>query len=134
ARDPGQVPEFGYLRPDDARTLIRAFLQRSPEGGWLRPAETAALLTCYGITQVTTRPVTSEKAAVDAAVKLGGPVVLKAEVAGLVHKSDAGAVQLDLHGGREVRAGYRALAERFGTRMTAALSTFFGITPPVAET
>jgi acyl-CoA synthetase (NDP forming) len=55
------------------------------------------------------------------AAQLAAPVVLKADVAGLVHKSDAGAVQLDLHGGDEVRAGYRALAERFGTRMSAAV-------------
>ena len=53
--------------------------------------------------------------------QLAGPVVLKADVPGLVHKSDAGAVQLDLHGPDEVRAGYRALAERFGTRMSAAV-------------
>jgi acyl-CoA synthetase (NDP forming)/RimJ/RimL family protein N-acetyltransferase len=120
ARKPGRVPEFGDLRDDDARTLILAFLERSPEGGWLGPADTAALLACYGITQVTTRLVASEQAAVDVAAQLGGPVVLKADVAGLVHKSDAGAVQLDLHGPDEVRAGYRALAERFGTRMSAA--------------
>ena len=65
--------------------------------------------------------VTSEQAAADAAGELGGPVVLKAEVAGLVHKSDAGAVQLDLHGHHEVRAGYRALAERFGSRMSGVI-------------
>jgi acyl-CoA synthetase (NDP forming) len=47
--------------------------------------------------------------------------VLKANVAGLVHKSEAGAVQLDLHGTDEVRAGYRALAERFGAGMSAAV-------------
>jgi acyl-CoA synthetase (NDP forming) len=121
ARKPGRIPEFGDLRADDARTIIRAFLERSPEGGWLGPAETAALLTCYGITQVTTRLVADEQAAVEVAAQLAAPVVLKADVAGLVHKSDAGAVQLDLHGGDEVRAGYRALAERFGTRMSAAL-------------
>jgi acyl-CoA synthetase (NDP forming) len=120
-REPGQVPDLGDLRPDDARALIRAFLARSPDGGWLGPADTADLLGCYGITQVTTRPVTSEKAAVQAAARLGGPVVLKADVAGLVHKSEAGAVQLDLHGGDEVRAGYRALAESFGARMSAAI-------------
>ena len=57
----------------------------------------------------------------DAAARLGGPVVLKADVPGLVHKSDAGAVQLDLHGPDEVRAAYRALAERFGTGMAAAI-------------
>jgi acyl-CoA synthetase (NDP forming)/GNAT superfamily N-acetyltransferase len=121
ARQPGHVPDLVDLRPDDARALIRAFLARSPDGGWLGPAETADLLGCYGITQVTTWPVTSEKAAVEAAARLRGPVVLKADVAGLVHKSDAGAVQLGLHGAAEVQAGYRALAESFGARMSAAI-------------
>jgi acyl-CoA synthetase (NDP forming)/L-amino acid N-acyltransferase YncA len=121
ARKPGRVPEFGDLRGADARTLIGAFLDRSPEGGWLGPAETADLLACYGITQVTTRLVADEQAAVDVAAQLAVPVVLKADVAGLVHKSDAGAVQLDLHGPDEVRAGYRALTERFGANMSAAV-------------
>jgi acyl-CoA synthetase (NDP forming) len=69
---------------------------------------------------VSAEVVTSEEAAMAAAARLGGPIVLKADVPGLVHKSDAGAVQLDLHGPDEVRAGYRALAETFGTRMSAA--------------
>lgn len=121
ALPPGHVPEFADLRFDDARALISAFLGRSPDGGWLTAADTAKLLGCYGIAQVATELVTSEKAAADAAAHLGGPVVLKAEVPGLVHKSDAGAVQLDLHGHREVRAGYRALAERFGPRLCGAI-------------
>ena len=64
---------------------------------------------------------TSEEAAVRAAAEVGFPIVLKADVPGLVHKTDAGAVQLDLHGPDEVRAGYRALAARFGGRMSTAL-------------
>ncbi len=121
ARVPGQIPAFGDLRPGDARALVSAFLERQPGGGWLPPDQTAELLACYGIPLVSTWPATSEEAAVTAAAQLGSPVVLKADVPGLVHKTDAGAVQLDLHGPDEVRAGYRALAERFGTRMTAAL-------------
>ena len=121
ARVPGHVPEFADLRSDEARALISGFLERSPAGGWLTAVETAKLLLCYGIAEVSTQLVTSEQAAADAADELGGPVVLKAEVAGLVHKSDAGAVQLDLHGRGEVRAGYRALAERFGPRMSGAI-------------
>jgi acyl-CoA synthetase (NDP forming)/GNAT superfamily N-acetyltransferase len=121
ARQPGRVPEFGDLQGVDAQTLVRTFLECSPGGGWLGPAETADLLACYGITQVTSRLVADEQAAVDVAARLAAPVVLKADVAGLVHKSDAEAVQLDLHGPDEVRAGYRALAERFGTRMSAAV-------------
>ena len=57
----------------------------------------------------------------DAAAQLGGPVVLKADVPGLVHKSEAGAVQLELHTREEVRADYRALAQRFGAGMSAAI-------------
>jgi acyl-CoA synthetase (NDP forming) len=121
ARVPGLVPAFSDLRADEARALIAGFLERSPGGGWLPPDHTAELLDCYGLPLVGTSPVTSEEAAVSAAAKLGGPVVLKAGVPGLVHKTDAGAVQLDLHGPHEVRAGYRALAGRFGARMSAAL-------------
>jgi acyl-CoA synthetase (NDP forming) len=40
--------------------------------------------------------------------------VLKAEVAGLVHKSDVGGVVLDLRTEDDVRDGYRLLAGRFG--------------------
>jgi acyl-CoA synthetase (NDP forming)/GNAT superfamily N-acetyltransferase len=121
ARVPGHFPVFPDLRPDHARDLIGRFLWRSPDGGWLNPALTEALLGCYGITQVSTQLVDTEAAAVSAAARLGGPVVLKADVAGLVHKSEAGAVELDLHGPDEVGQGYRALAERFGSRMPAVM-------------
>ena len=121
ARPPGRVPEFIDLQPGEARALIQGFLDRSPDGGWLPAADVDTLLGCYGITQVATGKVASEQAAVEVAAEFGGPVVIKAEVPGLVHKTDAGAVQLDLHGEAEVRAGYRALTARFGSRMSAAL-------------
>ena len=121
AQPPGRVPEFADLRPDDARALIHRFLENAPDGGWLPPAQVATLLECYGIGQVPTYLVATEQGAVEAAGQLSGPAVLKADVPGLVHKTDASAVQLDLHGDTEVRAGYRALATRFGERMTAVL-------------
>jgi acyl-CoA synthetase (NDP forming)/L-amino acid N-acyltransferase YncA len=121
ARTPGQVPKLDDLRRDDARAIVSSFLERAPAGGWLPAGLITELLSCYGIALVSAEAITSENAATAAATRLGGPVVLKAEVPGLVHKSDAGAVQLDLHGPDEVRAGYRALAETFGTRMSAAI-------------
>jgi acyl-CoA synthetase (NDP forming)/GNAT superfamily N-acetyltransferase len=121
AQPPGRVPEFTDLRPDDARALIHRFLEHAPDGGWLPPAQVNTLLESYGICQVPTYLATTEHGAVEAAGQLAGPVVLKADVPGLVHKTDAGAVQLDLHGDGEVRAGYRTLATRFGDRMSAAL-------------
>jgi acyl-CoA synthetase (NDP forming)/GNAT superfamily N-acetyltransferase len=121
ARNPGQVPAFAGLDADDARALIGAFLERSPDGGWLPPGRAAELLACYGIPLVDTRLVTSEDAAAGAAARLGFPVVLKADVTGLMRKSDAGAVQLGVPGPDEVRAAYRGLAVRFGARMSGAL-------------
>ena len=48
-------------------------------------------------------------------------MVLKADVPGLLHKADAGAVELDLRTEAEVRAAYRRLADRFGERQRQVL-------------
>src|SRR5579872_2518727 len=110
----GVVPELPGVRAEDARTLVHDFLADAPSGGWLSPARTAELLRCYGIPFAPLTPVTSEDAAVQAFAEAGGPVVLKADVPGLVHKTDAGAVQLDLRSEAAVRAAYRYLTDRFG--------------------
>jgi acyl-CoA synthetase (NDP forming)/RimJ/RimL family protein N-acetyltransferase len=108
-RPPGRVPELPGLRPADARRLLAAFLARHPAGGWLPRGQAVKLLACYQIPLVATRPAHSEREAVQAAAELGGRVVLKAEAEGLVHKGDAGAVQLDLRTAQEVTDAYRAL-------------------------
>jgi acyl-CoA synthetase (NDP forming)/GNAT superfamily N-acetyltransferase len=48
----GQVPRFPDLAGPavaEARALVRAFLAKSPDGGWLPPDQVAALLRGYGI-------------------------------------------------------------------------------------
>jgi len=117
----GQVPSFPDVRAADARALVTEFLHDEPGGGWLPPVKTADLLRCYGIWLVDTTAVASEDEAVMAADAVTGPVVLKAEVPGLVHKTDAGAVELDLHTAAEVRAAYRRLTARFGSRLGSVL-------------
>jgi len=47
--------------------------------------------------------------------------VLKADVPGLVHKADAGGVELGLRTEADVRAAYRRLTERFGVKLHAVL-------------
>jgi len=111
----GQVPDFPDLKAVQARALVREFLDGTPAGGWLPPDRSAVLLRCYGIPLTELTPVASEDAAVAAAA--GGPVVLKADVDGVLHKTDAGAVQLDLRTEADVRAAYRSLASRFGDRL-----------------
>jgi acyl-CoA synthetase (NDP forming)/GNAT superfamily N-acetyltransferase len=115
------IPAFGDVDAAEARALIRGFLAQAPDGGWLPPADVTALLRLYGIPLVATTEARSEDDAVAAATAAGYPVVLKADVPGLVHKTDAGAVLLDLRAEGDVRAGYRRLAEQFGLRLTGVL-------------
>jgi acyl-CoA synthetase (NDP forming)/GNAT superfamily N-acetyltransferase len=116
SRPPGHIPELSDVREADARALVRAFLHGSPDGGWLPPDRVAELLGCYGIPLASLKPVTSADGAVRAAADLGGPVVLKADVPGLVHKTDAGAVRLDLRTEADIRHAYQELTGTFGPR------------------
>jgi acyl-CoA synthetase (NDP forming)/GNAT superfamily N-acetyltransferase len=118
----GVVPEFSGIRSDDARALVREFLGSDGHQGWLPPDTTAALLRCYRIPVAELVPVRSEDDAVGAFAAGGSvPVVLKADVPGLAHKTDAGGVELDLRTEPDVRAAYRRLAERFGDKLRAVL-------------
>ena len=114
SRPAGHIPHYTDTTPADARTLTRQYLTRHPKGGWLPPTHTTALLTHYGIHQIGLTPVTSADDAIRAAAALGGPIVLKADVTGVPHKSDAGAVQLDLRTETDIRRAYRLLTGKFG--------------------
>ncbi len=120
-RQAASVPELAGLRPAAARELVAGFLAGNPGGGWLPASLTTDLLACYQIPVVATTGVTGEQQAVQAAAGLGGRVVLKAEADGLVHKSDAGAVTLDLRTPEEVAEAYRDLASRFGPALRRVL-------------
>lgn len=120
-RQRGTVSELDGLRTADARTLVTGFLAGSPAGGWLPEARAADLLSCYGVPVIPTMAAASEQEAVEAAAQFGGRVVLKAEAEGLVHRTDAGGVRVDLRSPEEVAEGYRALAADFGPRLQRVL-------------
>ena len=120
-RPTGHLREFTDVATDDARAMVRSYLSRAPRGGWLPPGQVSALLASYGIQLVSLEPVSSADGAVRAAAALGGPVVLKADVAGVPHKSDAGAVQLDLRTETDIRRAYRLLTGKFGLRLRQVL-------------
>ena len=117
----GQVPDLDDIDVGGARALVSAFLMASPDGGWLAAADAAALLASYQIPTVATLTGTSQDAVLAAAAELGGHVVLKAEVAGLVHKTDAGAVKLDLRTAAEIADAFAQLSAAFGTRLSRVL-------------
>ena len=121
SRPAGMVPELENLRVADAQSIIDSFLARVPGGGWLLAGEADDLLRCYGIPMVEFRRAADADAAVEAAARLGGHVVIKADVPGLLHKTAAGAVELDLHGAEEVRSAMSRLQARFAGRMSGVL-------------
>lgn len=133
------IPVFRY--PEDMATTLRLmcrrqqWLERRPTkrptlrvdkkaaarvfalhkgGGWLPASATEQVLQAYGIPFAPSRRVQTPGDAVAAAHKLGFPVVLKAEAAGLLHKSEHRAVRTGLRSGDEVYAAAQDLLDRLG--------------------
>ena len=120
-RQRGTVPELDGLRPADARALVTGFLAGARPAAGCRGASAAELVSCYGVPLVATIAAATEQEAAAAAAQLGGRVVLKAEAEGLVHRTDAGGVRVDLRTPHEVAEGYRRLAADFGPRLKRVL-------------
>ena len=93
ARPLGSVPRFD-ARAEDADAVLDSAVARG--GGWLAPAEVAALFECYGLPLIASRTVATPEAAAAAADQFGGRVALKVVAPTLVHKTDVGAVRLGL--------------------------------------
>ncbi len=114
-------PELDGVDAPAARALVEAELERSPAGGPLQPAALARLLACYGVPLWESVPVASADEAVQTAVRLGFPVVLKTTVPSLEHRGDLGAVRLDLADEQAVRRAFAAMTADFGAAVTATL-------------
>jgi acetyltransferase len=94
--------------PQAKRQLARSLAR---PGGALNEVESKALLKAYGIGHPEEGVARSEREAVGLAKKIGFPVVAKAVSAALAHKSDAGAVKLNLTSAKVVRAAYADLGK-----------------------
>lgn len=105
-RRPAPVRPFRVQRALAKRILARA------GSGWLRAADTEALLVAYGIPFAPARRVRTPAEAVAAAEELGLPVVVKAEARALLHKSEFRAVKVGLRDAAEVRAFAEDLRRR----------------------
>ncbi|KOG87851.1 CoA-binding protein, partial [Streptomyces varsoviensis] len=118
----GTVPVLAGIDSATAAAFVADFLTRNPEGGWADPQLCGALLDAYGISQSPWEWAADADAAVTAAERLGGgPMALKAYWPGLLHKTEVGALRLDLAGPRSVHAAYTELAGRFSGVMTGAV-------------
>ena len=120
-RPAGQTPQLEGVDAGAANTITKAFLAANPDGGWLSPDEAVAMLRAFGIATAGEVEVASAEAAAAAALQLGGAVALKAMGATILHKSDVGGVRLDLSGPDDVAKAYSAMAGHLGDAMEGAI-------------
>jgi acetate---CoA ligase (ADP-forming) len=110
-RVPEEPPEvLSGIDDDRAAAMIAEALGRS--SGWMAPGDVEQLLACYSIPVVETHIVTSPRDAGREAERMGAAVALKAIATGLLHKSDAGAVRLNLNGAATVQRAAGELATK----------------------
>ena len=94
-----------------AAAARRAGAAHNGGGAWLAEHEAKALLRERGARVVEGRLVDDEAAALEAFDALGRAVALKLTSPALQHKSELGAIELDLRSPHEVRRAYLRLAE-----------------------
>lgn len=90
--DHGRLPALST----DERGAHAAISEVPGHDGWMTTDQVSRLLRSYGIPMVVTRQVPDPTAAGAAAHEIGAPVAIKGNGPTLLHKSDAGAVLLDV--------------------------------------
>ncbi len=98
---------------------------RAADRRTLTEAEAKRVLEAWDIPTTEERVVTSADAAVQAANEIGYPVALKVSSADITHKSDIGAIELDIHTPDAVRTAYDSI--RSATAEHAPDATIDGV-------
>ena len=94
SRETAAVQRFSDVKPDKARKIMDK--ARSAGRNSLAAAEVYGILEAYKIPVAKWKLAATPAEAAEAAAKIGFPVVVKAEAASVVHKSDMGGVALNL--------------------------------------
>ena len=113
----GRVAVSDREMPAKTKSVLAKFLDRDDV---LNESDSKALLKAYGIASPKEAVAHDEREAAALARTIGFPVVAKALSAALAHKSDAGAVMLNLNSAAEVRTAYRRIVAA-GKRAKAVL-------------
>ena len=113
-RPRGTVPALDRCDPAGARGFVDDVLRRQPDGVQLGDSDAAALLDFYGVQVEPEAAVRSADEAVQAADRLGYPVVLKSATEHLRPRLDLGEVEVNLGSPARVRSAYARMLARLG--------------------
>lgn len=108
-RRPVEEPVAEFAVDDAAVAALVDDPARRDAAGYLDPAATFRVLELYGIPVAGWRVTSGAEKLLAAAAELRYPVAVKAIVPELVHKSDVGAVRLDLRDPEELAAAVREM-------------------------
>ncbi len=111
-RPEGTIPSFVDMDVDQVTGIIAEALGRGE--GWLPPADVERLLRASAIPVVRSYRASTPQEASQMAAKIARPVALKAAGPDILHKTEIGAVRLDLEGASDV--------EQAAEEMVGALS------------
>ncbi len=98
--------------PLPAARRVRRLLDRAPGDSALSEPDSKRVLSAYGVRVSRDRQCTSARQAVDAARRLGLPVVMKAMSPDIAHKTEHRLVELGVSSLAQVRTTYRELMGR----------------------
>ncbi|MDP2727371.1 MAG: acetate--CoA ligase family protein, partial [Dehalococcoidia bacterium] len=110
---PQAPPQLEVDREEVARLLEKA-------NGRLSAPEASLILHAYGIPVVEASLCRSPEEAVEAARRLGYPVVLKVESPDISHKSDVGGVAIGIADEEAMREAYRSITKAASARVPGA--------------
>lgn len=102
------APRFNDVRRDEAAAVVATALSRGD--GWLTTEETAELFSCYGLPLIEQTIVKTPDEAGSVAEQMDCEVALKVIAPGVIHKTEAGGVRLNLRGAKQVREAAREMA------------------------
>jgi acetyltransferase len=110
SREPATAHDFTDVKPDKARRIITA--ARSAGRTQLAAADVYGILEAYKIPVAKWRLAVDPAGAADVAAKIGFPVVVKADAAAVLHKSDMGGVAVNLGSASAVKSAVAAMQKR----------------------
>ncbi len=102
------APRFTDVRRDEAAAVVATALSRG--NGWLTSEETVELFSCYGLPLIEQRIVKTPEEAGSVAEQMDCEIALKVIAPGVIHKTEAGGVRLNLSGAKQVREAAREMA------------------------